>query len=127
MKQELKFKAVSKKLNRTFEHDKIDFWGDPLCARVGARPSCPEYDTDAELFQFVIKDRNGNRIYANIDHFIFNYWDGIKQISLVGHFEWNQDELRYEVKVQNKNISLMYLTATMKDFELINNAPQAGC
>lgn len=122
MKQELNFKAVSKKLNRIFEHDQIHFWGNPLCARVGAIPSCPEYDTDAELFQFVIKDKNENKIYANIDKFKFDFWDGVKHRTLIGSFDWNEDELRYEIDVHDDEfyVCLSYVTATMKDFELIS-------
>jgi 3-mercaptopyruvate sulfurtransferase SseA len=72
--------------------------------------------------QFVIYDKHGNKINEG-DLFTFKYITSKNiKIILTGSFEWNEDELRYEVDIHGNTFYtvLSYVCGMkMSDFEKI--------
>lgn len=72
--------------------------------------------------QFVINDKHGNRILEG-RKFTFKYLKELdNQIELIGSFDWNDEELRYEIDIHDNEeyLSLWFVgNGVMSDFELL--------
>ncbi len=72
--------------------------------------------------EIIIKDKKGKPITEG-QMFKFMYLKELNNpIQLIGSFDWNQDELRYEIDIHNHELyaCLSYVSnGVMYDFELI--------
>lgn len=73
--------------------------------------------------EIIIKDKHGKPIVEG-QLFKFKYLIDLHEdpIELIGTFAWNQDELRYEIDIEDNEycyIVLSYVQEVMKDFEII--------
>lgn len=69
--------------------------------------------------QFVKNDKNGEGILEG-DKFKFKYLKELdNEIELVGSFDWNDNELRYEIDIHNHEeyVCLSYVPNVMRGFE----------
>jgi uncharacterized phage protein (TIGR01671 family) len=82
---------------------------------------------ESEHFQFTgKKDKNGKEIYERCDIVKFKYNQTLNDtIELIGLFNFNEDELRYEIEIFNnpKYVVLYYKddAGIMFDFEIIGD------
>lgn len=71
--------------------------------------------------QFVMYDKYDNRILEG-EKFTFMYLEELgRPIELTGSFDWNQEELRYEIDIYNNShyLCLKYLgNGSMYNFQL---------
>lgn len=72
------------------------------------------------------RDVNLERIFSNVDRFKFKYMVELDDtVELVGVFVWSEDELRYEIDVEENNSNITCLSyignGIMHGFELIKN------
>tara|TARA_R110002012_G_scaffold283603_1_gene474004 strand:+ start:2718 stop:2951 length:234 start_codon:yes stop_codon:yes gene_type:complete len=72
--------------------------------------------------QFVINDKHGNRILEG-EKFTFKYLKELdNQIELIGSFDWNDEELRYEIDIHDNEdyVCLSFVgNGVMSDFETL--------
>jgi hypothetical protein len=73
--------------------------------------------------EIIIKDKNGKPIVEGQKFkFLFSPIVAPSPILLIGSFDWNQEELRYEIDIHNHELyaCLSYVSnGVMYDFELI--------
>ena len=77
------------------------------------------------MHTYIIKDKNGQEIKQG-QRFYFTYLkESNSPIKLIGSFDWNQNELRYEIDVHDHDelICLSYHKDAMSDFELLEHQP----
>ena len=71
---------------------------------------------------YIILDKNGTKIQLG-DKFTFTYLEELdKELELVGSFDWNDEELRYEIDIHQSSyfVCLSYVSnVIMRNFELI--------
>ena len=69
--------------------------------------------------QFVNYDKNGDRILEG-EKFKFKFLKELdKEIELIGSFDWNDEELRYEIDIHDHEeyVCLSYVPNVMRGFE----------
>jgi hypothetical protein len=78
---------------------------------------------------FIIKDKNGNPIHEG-ERFRFKFMKELrKHIDLIGSFDYNDIELRYEIDIWDNDeyVCLSYVSnGIMYDFELIESKEKAN-
>jgi hypothetical protein len=72
---------------------------------------------------YIIKDKNGTEIKAGMK-FKFKFLRDLHEppLQLIGSFDWNETDLRYEIDIleNDEYVCLSYVSnGVMRDFELI--------
>lgn len=72
---------------------------------------------------YIIKDKNGTEIQEGMK-FKFKFLKKLheKPLELIGSFDWNDNELRYEIDIHyhDEYVCLSYVSnGVMRDFELL--------